>query len=122
MPPEEFAPTRGDQLSWAAWGDHYETEGQTGEKPDWPPAIALLDLAKRWEVSTSDAERQTLWQEILDIHAAEIIHIGTVAQVRQPIVVKGLANVPEDAIFGWDPGAHFGIHRMDEFWIANRAQ
>jgi peptide/nickel transport system substrate-binding protein len=25
--------------------------------------------------------------------------------------------VPEKAIYGWDPGAQFGIYRMDEFWL-----
>src|SRR5690606_2630678 len=117
MPPEDFAPTRGDFLSWPAWGDHYETDGKTGEKPDWPPAVRLLDLYEAWRASASREERQAVWEEMLQIHADETIHVGLVSEVRQPVVVKGLANVPAEGIFGWDPGAHFGNHRMDAFFF-----
>jgi peptide/nickel transport system substrate-binding protein len=37
--------------------------------------------------------------------------------VRQPVVVRDLGNVPVEGIYGWDPGAQFGIHRMDEFYL-----
>jgi peptide/nickel transport system substrate-binding protein len=38
--------------------------------------------------------------------------------VQQPIVVKNdLMNVPKEAVFNWDPGAHFGIYRPDTFWL-----
>ena len=44
--------------------------------------------------------------------------IGTVAGVSQPVVVSNnLRNVPENGIFGWDPGAQFGIYRMDLFYL-----
>ena len=37
----------------------------------------------------------------------------------QPIVLNArLRNVPEKAIYNWDPGAHFGIYRPDTFWYA----
>lgn len=117
MPPEDFVPVRGDFLSWSLWGDYYETEGKTGEEPDWAPAARLVELYDRWLVSSSPQERTAIWQEILQIHADETIHIGLVAEVRQPVVVKGLGNVPKEGIYGWDPGAHFGIHRMDEFFV-----
>ena len=26
-------------------------------------------------------------------------------------------NVPEKAIYAWDPGGQLGVHRMDEFWF-----
>ena len=117
MPPEDFAPVRGDFLSWARWGDYYETDGLTGEKPDWAPAVRLIELYDAWLVSTSKAERERIWHEILEIHAEETIHIGLVSEVRQPVVVKNLGNVPKEGIYGWDPGAHFGIHRMDEFFV-----
>ncbi len=40
------------------------------------------------------------------------------AGVRQPVVVKNsLKNVPEKGVYGWDPGAQFGIYRMDEFFF-----
>jgi peptide/nickel transport system substrate-binding protein len=116
MPPEDFAPVRSDFLSWSRWGNWYETDGQTGEKPDWEPAIRLTKLYDDWLQSSSAEERTEIWHEILQIHAEETIHIGLVSEVRQPVVVKGLGNVPKDGIYGWDPGAQFGIHRMDEFY------
>ncbi|MAA98652.1 MAG: peptide ABC transporter substrate-binding protein [Stappia sp.] len=117
MPPEDFAPVRSDFLSWSAWGNWYETGGQTGEKPDWEPAERLTELYDAWLVSGSDEERTEIWHEMLQIHAEETIHIGLVSEVRQPVVVQDLGNVPEVGIYGWDPGAQFGIHRMDEFYV-----
>jgi peptide/nickel transport system substrate-binding protein len=55
---------------------------------------------------------------MLDIHADEQFSIGTVSGVMQLVVVsKNLRNVPEMGIFGWDPGAQFGIYRLDAFWL-----
>lgn len=116
MSPEDFAPVRSDFLSWSRWGNWYETDGQTGEQPDWEPAIRLTRLYDDWLRSSTPQERTEIWHEILQIHAEETIHIGLVSEVRQPVVVKGLGNVPKVGIYGWDPGAQFGIHRMDEFY------
>lgn len=118
MPPEDLAPVHGEVLSWFGWGDYWETKGAGGEKPDWQPAIRLMDLYQNWLVSTSSDERRAIWDEMLAIHAEETIRIGLVAEVPQPVVVKGLENVPLTAFYGWDPGAHFGLHRMDEFFFA----
>lgn len=122
MPPSDFAPTRGDALNWHAWGDYYETDGEGGEKPDWPPAIRLMELYNAWLVSVSEEERTKLWGEMLDIHAEETIHIGLVSEIRQPVVINGVENVPLEGIYGWDPGAHFGLHRMDEFFLSDAAR
>ena len=119
MPPEDLAPVRGDILSWHAWGDHYETQGEGGEEPDWEPAQRLLELYKSWLVSKTPEERTRIWDEMLQIHADETIRIGLVSGIRQPVVVKGVKNVPLEGIYGWDPGAHYGIHRMDEFYLEN---
>ncbi len=55
---------------------------------------------------------------MLEIHAEQVFSIGLVAGVKQPIVVKNrLRNVPEEGVFNWDPGAHFGIYRPDTFWL-----
>ncbi|GAA0783954.1 ABC transporter substrate-binding protein [Roseibium denhamense] len=119
MPPEDLAPVRGDLALWHYWGDHYETQGKGGEKPDWPPAERLLELYKAWLVSKTPEERTKIWTEMLQIHADETIRIGLVSGVRQPVVIKDVENVPLEGIYGWDPGAHFGIHRMDEFYLAD---
>ena len=122
MPPEHFVPARGDELSWHAWGDYHETAGAGGEKPDWGPAVRLMELYDAWLVSRTKEERTAIWTEILDIHAQETIHIGLVSEVPQPVVINGVKNVPLTAIYGWDPGAHFGLHRMDEFYMDPAAQ
>ena len=55
---------------------------------------------------------------MLQIHAEQQFIIGTVSGVMQPIVVHAnLRNVPERGVFSWDPGAQFGMYRMDEFWF-----
>ncbi|SHL66362.1 ABC transporter substrate-binding protein [Roseibium suaedae] len=117
MPPSDFAPTSGDFLSWHSWGDYYETQGAGGEKPDWAPAVRLMDLYQSWLGSATAEERGKIWEEMLQIHADETIHIGLVSEVPQPVVINGVQNVPLTAIYGWDPGAQFGIHRMDEFFL-----
>ena len=118
MPPEDLAPIRGDILSWHDWGDYYETQGEGGEEPDWEPAKRLLELYQDWLVSKTPEERTKIWDEMLQIHSDETIRIGLVSGVRQPVAIKGVENVPLEGIYGWNPGAHFGIHRMDEFYMA----
>ena len=40
----------------------------------------------------------------------------------QPVVVSNrLHNVPEQGIYSWDPGAHFGIYKPDCFWVDSSA-
>ena len=29
-----------------------------------------------------------------------------------------MRNVPEEAIYNWNPGTQFGMYRPDSFWIA----
>lgn len=122
MPPIDYAPTREDFLSWATWGNYYASDGQAGEAPDWAPAKRLIELFNQWLISGSFDEREKIWHEMLQIHADETIHIGLINGVRQPIVVKGLSNVPDMGIYGWDPGAQFGIHRMDLFYFTHLAK
>jgi len=119
MPPDELAPVRGDSsLVWPAWGDYWESKTASGEPVDYPPAKELLDLYIRWLGSGSPAEREEIWKKMLRIHARETLIIGIVNGVRQPVAVKAeVKNVPVDAFYGWDPGAQFGIWRMDEFFI-----
>jgi peptide/nickel transport system substrate-binding protein len=83
-----------------------------------PEAIRLMELAHDWDVATTMDERIAAWDEMLAIHADQVYAIGTLAEAPQPVVVnKDLRNVPETGLWAWDPGAHFGIHRMDEFYF-----
>ena len=64
------------------------------------------------------SEHARIWHEMLQIWADEVFSIGTVAGVLQPVVVNDrLRNVPEQGIYNWDPGAHFGIYKPDGFWF-----
>ena len=117
-PPKELAPVSADDTPWPAWGMHYETGGANGEAPDYEPAIRLLALYEEWSRTADEARRAEIWREMLAIHAEEVLVIGTVARAPMPVVIaNGLGNVPEGVLYAWDPGAHLGVHRMDEFFF-----
>ncbi len=123
--PAYLAPRQQDFFAWPKWGQYFLTEGQSGEKVDMPAPQRLLDLSLEWDRATDDRARSDIWREMLKIHADEVYGISILAEAPQPVVVSNrLRNVPEAAIWAWEPGAHFGIHRMDEFYIdeSRRAQ
>ncbi|WP_027257541.1 ABC transporter substrate-binding protein [Leisingera aquimarina] len=116
--PAYLAPTDQVFLSWPKWGQFYQTGGDAGEPPDMAPARQLMDLMQDWNMATTDAERATAWRAMLQIHADQVFAIGVVAAAPQPVVVSNrLRNVPNQAIWAWDPGAHFGLYRPDEFFF-----
>lgn len=118
MSPGELAPTRQDTLSWPKWGQYFESSGAAGEAPNMTIAKELLSHSAAWNGAKTQAERSGFWEKILRIHAEQQFVIGTVSGVMQPIVVSTkLRNVPERGVFSWDPGAQFGMYRMDEFWF-----
>jgi len=118
MSPSEFVPTQQVSLQWPKWGQYYETSGRSGEAPDMEVAIELLALQQAWHDSTSHAEKERIWHKILKIHADNVFTIGLVSGVLQPIVIRNtLRNVPQDAIYNWNPGAHLGIYMPDTFWF-----
>ncbi|AAV93876.1 ABC transporter substrate-binding protein [Ruegeria pomeroyi] len=116
--PAYLAPTDQVFLAWPKWGQHYQTAGQVGEAPDLPEAQRLMELLHDWERANNDQDRAAAWSEMLAIHADQIYGIGILAEAPQPIVVSArMRNVPKKGMWAWDPGAHFGVHRMDEFFI-----
>ena len=116
--PDELAPMHQEFLAWPRWGQFIATKGASGEPVDTPEGQRLLQLYKDWTLATDDAARAAIWREMLDIHADQQFSIGIVSGVLQPIVVSNaLRNVPETGIFGWDPGAQFGIYRLDALWL-----
>jgi peptide/nickel transport system substrate-binding protein len=118
MSPWEFAPTSQQQYQWPKWGQYFETGGEVGEAPDLPAAKELLALYDAWRLATSIEEQRRIWQEMLEINADQVFSIGVIAGVPQPIAVRdGLNNVPQEAIYNWDPGAQLGIYRPDTFWF-----
>jgi peptide/nickel transport system substrate-binding protein len=118
MSPKELAPTAHDQLQWPAWGQYYDSMRKIGEPPALPEAQELIRLYDAWRHSSSTEEREQQWLRMLEIHAQQCFTIGVVARALQPIVVRnGLRNVPAEGIYSWDPGAYFGMYRMDTFWF-----
>lgn len=116
--PAFLAPTDQVFLAWPKWGQYYQTGGAAGEAPDMEPAQRLMELLHEWELAADDAERAEIWHQMLSIHADQVYGIGIVAAAPQPVVVSNrLHNVPEQAIWAWEPGAHFGVYRPDEFYF-----
>lgn len=120
MAPHERVPMNTDFLAGPAWGAYSMSGGASGEEPDYPPVQRLMAAYDAWLVSETDDDRRAAWADVLSIHDEEVLTIGTVESVIQPVAVSDrLRNVPEKGIYGWDPGAHYGLHRMDEFYFAD---
>lgn len=115
--PDYLAPTNQEFFAWPKWGQYYQTSGGSGEAPDMEHPKRLMALADDWDHTTDFEERQEIWQEMLAIHADQQYAIGILNEAPQPIVIsKRLRNVPENGIWAFEPGSHFGIHRIDEFY------
>ena len=118
MAPVELAPVDQATYSWPMWGQYYQTKGSAGEPPDLPEARRLMELYDRWSAATTEAEKAAAWREMLAIHADQVYAIGTIARAPVPLVhAADLRNVPDKAIYAWDPGAQLGVHRIDEFFF-----
>lgn len=120
MSPHEFVPTsQYDQLQWPKWGQHFETHGAAGEPPDLPEAARLLELFDSWRRATSVEEQEQIWREILSTYAPQCWTIGLVKDIFQPVAVRRtLRNVPEQAVYNWEPHGQLGVYRPDTFFFA----
>lgn len=119
MPPVELVPVAQDMWQWAKWGQYHETRGEAGEPVDMPAAARLMELYDAWMLSTSRDEQAALWTDILTLHAENQFSIGAVSGGKQPVVrARRLRNLPDDALYTWDPGGHFGIHGLDTLFLA----
>jgi peptide/nickel transport system substrate-binding protein len=121
MPPRALAPTsQADQPQWPKWGQYYETNGAAGEPPDLPEAKELMELFRSWVGSYEPARQAEIWHRMLDLYTSQCFTLGLIQEVRQPVAMRtGLRNVPETAIFNWEPQAQFGIYRPDTFFYAD---
>jgi peptide/nickel transport system substrate-binding protein len=116
--PQELAPTSQQQLQWPKWGQYVDTRGRAGEAVDMPQAKRLSALNKRWAEAPTRQDRKRIWTEMLDIYTKQLFSIGIISSVPQVVVAKkNLRNVPKKSIYNWDPGAHFGVYRPDQFWL-----
>ncbi len=128
--PREFVPSQEDQPQWPKWGKWVQYQGQkrpegdkpdaSVEEPDDAAARELIDLGKSWLRATGESERRAIWERILAIWAEQVYTIGIVGGLLQPVVVSSrLRNVPQEGVYAFEPGAHFGIYRPDTFWFAD---
>ncbi len=118
MAPSEFTPTSQQQLQWPKWGQYFETKGTAGTPPDTPESEALIELFEAWRTAGSTEERREIWHQILEIYSSQVYSIALISGVLQPVAVRDtLHNVPEEAVYNWEPGAQFGVYRPDTFWF-----
>ncbi|MET0606644.1 MAG: ABC transporter substrate-binding protein [Beijerinckiaceae bacterium] len=120
MDPAALAPSSIAQFQWPLWGQYVESSGKDGEKPALPEALELVDLHAKWRRSATHEERLELWRRILSINADQVFTIGIVNSTLQPVVISNrLRNVPDKAIYSFEPGAFFGAQMPDTFWFAD---
>ena len=116
--PSELAPVDQNWLQYPKWGQYVQTGGEAGEPPDVDFGVELMALYDRWRDTSDSSERAAITVEMLDINVDQVTSIGLVQSIPQPVVVaNGLHNVPEEGLYSWDPGGHFGIYRPDTFWL-----
>ena len=117
--PTALAPVDQTNFSWPKWGQHFQTKGASGEAPDTPEAQELMELFRKWSSATTRSEKAAIWEEMLEIHADQVMAIGIVAAAPQPVIVSArLKNFPDKGVYAWEPAAHLGAYRIDELYYA----
>ena len=115
--PDGLAPVHESQFQWPRWGLHWESDGHEGDPIDIPEAQQLLDYYRQWRRSTNIEERRAIWHKMLSIYADQVFTIGIVNGTQQPIVVnEAMRNVPDKALYAFEPGSFFGMYMPDTFW------
>ena len=104
-------------FGWANdWGLWYETRGEQGEEPN-EDVAAFFNAMEQWQLATTEEEYLTRAQEVWDMQAENLFLIGTVADVRIPIVVGNrIGNVPEEMYWS-DDFRFWYITRFEQFYI-----
>jgi len=116
--PDELAPTHQIQYQWPKWGQYAETSGKSGEPVDMAEPKKLLELLEKWYGTPDRAARARIWRDMLSIWSDQVYTIGIISGVMQPVVVNAeLRNIPDEGLYTWDPGAHFGIYEIDSVWF-----
>ncbi len=120
MNPWELAPTREEQLQWPMWGHYVQSGGERGEAPDTELGMTLFDLHQQWLRAPDAAIQADLWRQLLALYHDQVVSIGTVKEVWQPVVAHpDLRNLPEAGLYGWEPTAFFGAYQPDTFYFAD---
>jgi peptide/nickel transport system substrate-binding protein len=97
---------------------YYLSGGSQGTAPDIAEAVELVDLLNRWGKAASTDERAEIWQRMLSIYTQQVFSIGLINSTRQPILrAARLRNVPDQALYGFDPTSYLGVYMPDTFWL-----
>ena len=116
--PEFLAPVSQAQLQWPDWGLYVQTLGKHGTAPELESVRKLTALLKAWRTTKTREERKEIWLRMLEIHSDNVFTIGIVNGTKQPVATApNLRNVPDDAVFAFEPGGYFGIYNPDTFWF-----
>ena len=55
---------------------------------------------------------------MLSIYTDQVFSIGTVNGTHQPVLASSrLRNLPDKALYGYDPTAYLGVYMPDTFWL-----
>jgi peptide/nickel transport system substrate-binding protein len=118
MNPHALAPTSHEQLQWPQWGIFVESAGEKGTAADVKEAKELSDLYNQWHKAADTAARAEIWHKMLALYSDQVFSIGIVNGTQQPVVISAkLRNVPDKALFSFDPTCYFGVYGMDTFWF-----
>ena len=72
---------------------------------------------KEWKTAGTHEEREAIWHSMLDIFTQNVFTIGIINQALAPIVRSSrLRNIPEQALYGYDPTSYLGVYMPDTFW------
>jgi hypothetical protein len=120
--PDDAAPTNApvrQELRLADVGPAPPDRAAAGERPTCPRPRACWN-STRLELAHDTASGPRSGGDAGDPRRPGLRHRLVLREAPQPVIVSNrLRNVPAEAIYAWDPGAHLGIHRMDEFWFAD---
>ena len=79
----------------------------------------MLELYDAWKQAEDEPGRAAAWREMLAIHADQVFAIGLLSSAPQPVAIsERLRNFPDEAVYAWEPGGHFGVWRIDEAFFA----
>lgn len=97
--PDRMIPITDDCIWAPDWGRWYATDGASGEEP--PDEVKhQMDLYDQLLQTPDLADQQALWNEIMDLNAENLYHMGICDRATVPCTVSNrMRNVPES---GWD--------------------
>ncbi len=118
--PNALAPTQDSQYQWPEFGLFVQSSGSEGKAIDVPEVKRLEDLWHDWRHADNLAEQRSVWREMLQVNADQVFAIGVVNGTRQPVVVSNrIQNVPETALWSFQPSSYFGLYMPDTFFYAD---